>query len=96
MKLNKYLRPLSGILYAIKMDMVGNKYWPTPCMSLGGVSVDGQSGLAIRAADKHPISGLYVAGRSAVGICSNYYISGLSLGDAVFSGRRAGQHVSKL
>jgi 3-oxo-5alpha-steroid 4-dehydrogenase len=35
--------------------------------------------------------GLYAAGRTAVGICSNSYVSGLSLADCVFSGRRAGR-----
>jgi 3-oxo-5alpha-steroid 4-dehydrogenase len=29
-----------------------------------------------------------------VGICSNGYISGLSLADGVFSGRRAGAHAA--
>lgn len=93
-KLDKYLKPLTGTLYAIRLDMVGNKYWPTPCMSLGGVKVDGATGLAIRAKDNQPIKGLYCAGRAAVGICSNYYVSGLSLGDAIFSGRRAGRHAA--
>jgi hypothetical protein len=36
------------------------------------------------------IPGLYAAGRSAVGIPSSRYMSGLSLADCVFSGRRAG------
>ena len=36
-----------------------------------------------------PIPGLYAAGRSAVGIPSNNYVSGLSLADGVWSGRRA-------
>lgn len=36
------------------------------------------------------IPGLYAAGRTAVGIASARYISGLSLADCVFSGRRAG------
>ena len=31
------------------------------------------------------------AGRTAVGVCSNSYVSGLSLADCVFSGRRAGR-----
>ncbi len=37
---------------------------------------------------------LYAAGRTAVGICSNSYVSGLSLADCVFSGRRAGRHAA--
>ena len=31
------------------------------------------------------------AGRTAVGICSNLYVSGLSVADCIFSGRRAGR-----
>jgi 3-oxo-5alpha-steroid 4-dehydrogenase len=93
-KLPKFLKALSGNLYAIRLDMVGNKYWPTPCMTLGGVKVDGASGLAIRESDGQTIRGLYVAGRAAVGVASNYYVSGLSVADAVFSGRRAGKHSS--
>ena len=38
--------------------------------------------------------GLYAAGRSAVGLCSRSYVSGLSLADCVFSGRRAGRHAA--
>jgi len=30
------------------------------------------------------------------GLCSRSYVSGLSLGDCVFSGRRAGHHAAKL
>ncbi|MGH6631224.1 MAG: FAD-binding protein, partial [Burkholderiales bacterium] len=37
-----------------------------------------------------PIAGLYAAGRCAVGVASNRYVSGLSLADCLFSGRRAG------
>lgn len=40
------------------------------------------------------IRGLYAAGRTAAGICSNSYVSGLSPADCVFSGRRAGRHVA--
>ncbi|MNN33332.1 hypothetical protein D3C81_1470870 [compost metagenome] len=42
-----------------------------------------------------PIDGLYAAGRSALGIPSHLYISGLSLADCVFSGRRAGAAVAR-
>jgi succinate dehydrogenase/fumarate reductase flavoprotein subunit len=36
------------------------------------------------------IPGLYAAGRNAVGVCSRQYVSGLSIADCVYSGRRAG------
>ena len=48
------------------------------------------TGGRVRGEDGKPIAGLYAAGRSAVGICSRSYVSGLSLADCVFSGRRAG------
>jgi 3-oxo-5alpha-steroid 4-dehydrogenase len=40
------------------------------------------------------VPGLYAAGRSAVGLCSRSYVSGLSIADCVFSGRRAGRHAA--
>ncbi len=40
------------------------------------------------------MDGLYAAGRTAVGLCSRSYVSGLSLADCVFTGRRAGQHAA--
>lgn len=42
----------------------------------------------------HPIPGLYAADRAAPGICSNNYVSRLSIGDYFFSGRRAGRNAS--
>jgi 3-oxo-5alpha-steroid 4-dehydrogenase len=40
------------------------------------------------------IQGLYAAGRAAVGIASNRYVSGLSIADCLWSGRRAGRHAT--
>ncbi|MNT79603.1 hypothetical protein D3C72_2189560 [compost metagenome] len=47
-------------------------------------------------ADQQPVPGLYSAGRNAVGVASNFYVSGLSLADCVYSGRRVGAHVAGL
>jgi 3-oxo-5alpha-steroid 4-dehydrogenase len=66
---------------------------PAPMLTLGGLVVDEQTG-AVRRADGTNVPGLYAAGRTAVGICSNSYVSGLSLADCAFSGRRAGRHVA--
>jgi 3-oxo-5alpha-steroid 4-dehydrogenase len=44
--------------------------------------------------DGRPVDGLYAAGRTAAGLCSRSYVSGLSLADCVFSGRRAGHHAA--
>ncbi|ALG12701.1 FAD-binding protein [Kibdelosporangium phytohabitans] len=63
--------------------------YPCPMLTLGGLVVDEETG-AVRRDDGTAVEGLYAAGRTAVGICSNSYVSGLSLADCVFSGRRAG------
>jgi predicted oxidoreductase len=60
-------------------------------MTLGGLVVDEDTGQVLRA-DGSVIEGLYAAGRNAVGVCSQSYVSGLSIADCVFSGRRAGRN----
>jgi 3-oxo-5alpha-steroid 4-dehydrogenase len=65
--------------------------FPCPMITLGGLAVDENTG-QVRTARGGVVPGLYAAGRSAVGICSTSYVSGLSLADCVFSGRRAGRH----
>lgn len=67
--------------------------FPTPMLTLGGLVVDEDTG-AVLTEDGGTVPGLYAAGRAAVGICSNSYVSGLSVADAFFSGRRAGVHVA--
>jgi 3-oxo-5alpha-steroid 4-dehydrogenase len=69
---------------------VTNRYSFTQVFSLGGLPVDEETGAVIRS-DGSTVPGLYAAGRAAIGMPSNNYISGLSLGDCVFSGRRAAQ-----
>ena len=78
-----------GPYYAINKstaDMLGFYMF----LTLGGLQVDGDTGAALRA-DGSAIDGLYAAGRTAVGVCSHSYFSGLSLADLVFSGRRVGR-----
>ncbi|MFX3633201.1 MAG: FAD-binding protein [Candidatus Pristimantibacillus sp.] len=79
--------------YAVKMSIKNSPFFPTPGLTLGGLKVDEQTGEVLNTSGQ-PISALYAAGRTAVGICSNSYISGLSLADAVFSGRRAARHLA--
>jgi 3-oxo-5alpha-steroid 4-dehydrogenase len=67
--------------------------YPAPMLTLGGLAVAEDSGEVLRA-DGSRITGLYAAGRSAVGLCSRSYVSGLSLADCVYSGRRAGRHAA--
>ncbi len=67
--------------------------YPAPMLTLGGLVVAEDTG-QVRRADGTGIKGLYAAGRSAVGLCSRSYVSGLSLADCVYSGRRAGRHAA--
>ncbi|HSJ21713.1 MAG TPA: FAD-binding protein [Nocardioidaceae bacterium] len=68
--------------------------FPCPTMTLGGLAVDERTGQVL-GEDGQGVPGLYAAGRTAAGICSNSYVSGLSLADCVYSGRRAGRHVGR-
>lgn len=67
--------------------------YPAPMLTLGGLVVDEDSGQVLRP-DGSAVAGLFAAGRNAVGLCSNSYVSGLSLADCVFAGRRAGQNAA--
>lgn len=92
-KKSAYRRPLTAPpFYAVDISLQ-SKWAPLPTFSLGGLLVDEDTG-AVRRADSTLIKGLYAAGRAAVGLPSNKYISGLALADCVFSGRRAGQHAA--
>ena len=69
-------------------------FWvPGPSLTLGGLKVEETSGRVLHR-DGQPINGLYAAGRTAVGIPSRGYVSGLSIADCIFSGRRAARHAA--
>lgn len=82
-----------GPFYAINMS--AGKGDITSVISLGGLKVCAHTGSVLDQQDK-PIVGLFAAGRSAIGVASNAYVSGLSIADGVFSGRRAGVYASRL
>ena len=73
--------------YALNMSL-RNRWGFSGTMPYGGLTVDEETGAVTRTGGS-PIEGLYAAGRSAVGVCSESNFSGLSIADAVFSGRRA-------
>lgn len=85
--------PLTGPYALIDCSFGPRLGYPCPVLTLGGLKVDEGSGQVLDA-DGAGVPGLYAAGRNAVGICSNSYVSGLSLADCVFSGRRAGKHAA--
>ena len=64
-----------------------------PSITLGGLRVDEQSGEVLNSEGK-PMKGLYAAGRCAEGVASHSYVSGLSIADCIFAGRRAGRHAA--
>jgi 3-oxo-5alpha-steroid 4-dehydrogenase len=81
--------------YAVDCSLDSANGVPCSAMTLGGLVVDEGTGQVVRA-DGSAIEGLYAAGRNAVGVCSQSYVSGLSIADCVFSGRRAGRHAALL
>ncbi len=81
--------------YAIDCSLDWRHGIPCSAMTLGGLVVNEETGQVLQA-DGSATSGLYAAGRNAVGVCSQFYVSGLSIADAVFSGRRAGRHAAHL
>jgi 3-oxo-5alpha-steroid 4-dehydrogenase len=86
------VRPLDSPPFrAINMNL-DNKFAATLVFSLGGLVVDEKTG-AVRGKDDAKIPGLYAAGRTAVGLCSEGYLSGMSIADTVFSGRRAARSI---
>jgi 3-oxo-5alpha-steroid 4-dehydrogenase len=88
------LQPLHNPpFYAIDCSL-GSALFPAPCMTLGGLRVEGESGRVLRA-DGSAIEGLFAAGRNAVGVSSRSYMSGLSIADCLFSGRNAGRHAAR-
>ncbi len=78
--------------YALNIS-ADSKTFPCPSITLGGLRVDEVSGAVLNTAGQ-PVAGLYAAGRCAVGVASNRYVSGLSLADCLFAGRRAGAHAA--
>jgi 3-oxo-5alpha-steroid 4-dehydrogenase len=93
-KKKEYCHELTGSpLYAVNISL-RSKTAPLATLTLGGLDVDEDRG-NVKRADGTQIEGLYAAGRTAAGVASNYYLSGLSIADVVFSGRRAGYHAAQ-
>jgi 3-oxo-5alpha-steroid 4-dehydrogenase len=60
--------------------------------TLGGLVTDSDGGALDAAGGR--IAGLYAAGRTAASLAAHHYVSGISLGDGTFFGRRAGRHAA--
>lgn len=83
----------SGPFYAMDIS-VDSRFLPLPVITFGGLRVEEESGQVLNEGGV-PIAGLYAAGRTAVGVASQTYVSGLSFADCVFSGRRAARHAAR-
>lgn len=79
--------------YAMDIS-INSKFLPLPVITFGGLRIEERSGLVMDEAGQ-TIPGLYAAGRTAVGVASNTYVSGLSFADCVFSGRRVARHIAR-
>ncbi len=77
---------LTPPFYAINVG-VSAKMLPLSTLTLGGLKVDEKTGAVM--GESGPIKGLYAGGRNAVGVASWLYVSGLSIADGIYSGRRA-------
>jgi 3-oxo-5alpha-steroid 4-dehydrogenase len=92
-KSTQMMKPLEGPFYALDIS-VDRRIFPCAAITLGGLRVDENTG-AVRTADGGIVEGLYAAGRAAIGVASNHYVSGLALADCVWSGRRAGRSAAQ-
>ncbi len=81
-----------GPYYAVDAS-TDSRLFPLSCMTVGGLLVDEGSG-AVKSLTGGIVPGLYAAGRTAVGLCSNLYVSGLSFSDCIYSGRRAARSMA--
>lgn len=78
-----------GPFFAIDIS-VSQSLMPLAMISLGGLRVQEDTG-AVLNQQGLPIPCLFAAGRTAIGVASSRYVSGLSLADCIFSGRQAGR-----
>ncbi len=85
-KRGELVRPLTGPVGAVDLRVESAYY---AAFTLGGVRTD-IDGRALRA-DGSTVDGLFAVGRTAAGIPARGYVSGISLGDGSYFGRRAGQ-----
>ena len=88
------VKELNGPFHIMDIS-IDSKLAPLTTLTLGGLVVNEETGEVLNQ-NNQEIKGLYAAGRTAVGICSNIYVSGLSIADCIFSGRRIGQSLRKI
>ena len=71
--------------YAMDIS-AARQIFPCPALTLGGLRVEEGTGAVADGRGGSAVPGLYAAGRAAVGVASNHYVSGLALADCIWSG----------
>ncbi len=85
-----FVTPLRAPLGAVDLRVDSNAIYAP--FTLGGLATDADG--AVLDATESPVPGLFAAGRTTAGIAAGGYVSGISLGDGSFFGRRAGTAVA--
>jgi 3-oxo-5alpha-steroid 4-dehydrogenase len=89
----EHLQPIAKPpFYAIDCSLK-NMLFPCATLTLGGLVVEEETG-QVKRKDSSIIDGLYAVGRTAVGVPSRGYVSGLAIAHCVWSGRHAAAHVA--
>ena len=86
------VRKLEFPLHVIDVSLDA-RLMPCAVLTMGGLVVDEATGNVLDEKGEE-VPGLYAAGRTAVGIPSRLYMSGLSIADCVFSGLRAADQLA--
>jgi 3-oxo-5alpha-steroid 4-dehydrogenase len=82
--------PLRSAFGAVDLRASADAIYAT--FTLGGLDTDEHSRVRSEARDGDGfVPGLFAAGRTTAGIAAHGYVSGISLGDGTFFGRRAGR-----
>jgi 3-oxo-5alpha-steroid 4-dehydrogenase len=84
-KATEWVTPLEPPYGVVDLRVEESFYAP---FTLGGLATDAAS--RVLDGDGEAIPGLFAAGRTTAGIAAGGYVSGISLGDGTFFGRRAG------
>jgi 3-oxo-5alpha-steroid 4-dehydrogenase len=90
-KAPEFLVPLRAPYGAVDLRAASQAIYAT--FTLGGLVTDTDG--RVLDASGSPIPGLHAAGRTTAGIAARGYVSGISLGDGTFFGRRAGASAAR-
>jgi 3-oxo-5alpha-steroid 4-dehydrogenase len=88
-KLPPFVQPLVPPLGAIDLGVGRGAIYAT--FTLGGLHTDADG--QVLASDGRAVPGLFAAGRTSASLAAGGYVSGISLGDGTFFGRRAGSAI---